>query len=271
MTTFSLSALRALSFILPTFAARKAAKLFMTPVRHQRPEVEKAWLASARIKTLKSGLVTYEWGDPSHPIVMMVHGWEGRGTQMGAFVQPLLNQGFFVVALDAPAHGDSPGAILNAGVYSRAMLSAQQEIGQLKAVIGHSFGAGCSVMAANMGMKVERLVHIAGPSDYLKVIRHFLDFVKLSSYCEKKFFKEVMKSSGLTIDQIHIGRLGEAIESQIFIIHDQKDKDVKLENAYELHQAWPSSKLLVTDGLGHRRILKDPAVIEAIVNFILND
>jgi len=35
-----------------------------------------------------------------------------------------------------------------------------------------------------------------------------------------------------------------------------------------MNEAWPGSVLLKTEGLGHRRILKDPKVISAVVNFI---
>jgi hypothetical protein len=32
--------------------------------------------------------------------------------------------------------------------------------------------------------------------------------------------------------------------------------------------AWPRSRLLQVDGLGHRRILRDPAVVEAVLGFV---
>ena len=40
---------------------------------------------------------------------LLVHGWEGRGAQLGSLVGPLVEAGLSVVAFDAPAHGDSPG------------------------------------------------------------------------------------------------------------------------------------------------------------------
>ena len=51
----------------------------------------------------------FAWG--AGPSVLLVHGWEGRGAQLGALVDPLVAAGYRVVALDGPAHGDSPGRL----------------------------------------------------------------------------------------------------------------------------------------------------------------
>ena len=43
----------------------------------------------------------YSWG--SGPTVLLVHGWEGRGSQLSAFAPALVKAGFRVVAVDMPA------------------------------------------------------------------------------------------------------------------------------------------------------------------------
>src|SRR5687767_6768036 len=45
------------------------------------------------------------WG--SGPVVYLVHGWGGRGSQLAPYVEPLTATGHRVVLFDAPAHGDS--------------------------------------------------------------------------------------------------------------------------------------------------------------------
>lgn len=257
-----------LSFLFPVLAARKALGLFLTPKRHERPEAEQRWYALARKRTLQCGLAANEWGVDGNPKVMLIHGWEGRGSQMGAFAEPLVQAGYHVVALDGPAHGESPGQSTNAGLYSRALVSAQQELGPVKASIGHSFGGGCSILATNLGMQVEKVVIIASPSDYAKVVRNFLDFVRLSPWSEKIFYKILTYKAQLELHEINISKLGSALKMPILIIHDRNDKEVKYQNAEALHQAWTQSELLTTEGLGHRRILKDPQVVQHVVNFI---
>jgi hypothetical protein len=38
-------------------------------------------------------------------------------------------------------------------------------------------------------------------------------------------------------------------------------------SAQALHRAWPGSELVATEGLGHRKLLSDPAVVERAVRF----
>ena len=49
------------------------------------------------------------------------------------------------------------------------------------------------------------------------------------------------------------------------MIHDQDDREVPLPHGERLAAAWPGARLVTTTGLGHRRILRDPAVLDAVV------
>ena len=195
------------SFLFPTLAARKALSLFLKPKKYQRPAAEEVWYGSARKRKLSNGLAINEWGFEGNPKVLLTHGWEGRGSQMGAFAEPLVNEGYHVIALDGPAHGESPGDETNAGIYSRALASTQQELGAVKVSIGHSFGGGCSVLATHLGMKVEKLITISSPSDYTKVVQNFLDFVKLSPWSERVFHRILALKAQVRLQDINISNL----------------------------------------------------------------
>src|SRR5262245_48112387 len=81
-----------LSALAPRTASRLAERLFLTPPRIRRPASEAALLASAHVRSRQVGtrqINTASWG--SGPAVLLVHGWGGRGTQLGAFVQPLVS------------------------------------------------------------------------------------------------------------------------------------------------------------------------------------
>src|SRR5205814_10403776 len=98
-----------------SIAERTAARLFTTPHRAPRPEQENLLLARARAFRV-DGLAAWRWGSGSP--VLLVHGWEGRGAQLGAFVDPLLARGFSVVTFDASAHGASPGMLATASDFA---------------------------------------------------------------------------------------------------------------------------------------------------------
>ena len=82
------------------------------------------------------------------PTVLLVHGWELQAGRMGAFVPPLLAAGFRVAALDMPAHGQSEGSQATMLDWAEAIKNAVQQIGQVTAVIGHSFGGMSAVVGA---------------------------------------------------------------------------------------------------------------------------
>ena len=53
------------------------------------------------------------------------------------------------------------------------------------------------------------------------------------------------------------------------IVHDRKDFEVPYQQAIELEQANRFCELFTTEGLGHRRILRSPEVVNKTLAFIL--
>ena len=68
--------------------------------------------------------------------------------------------------------------------------------------------------------------------------------------------------------------LGHAIEvrgergDSLLVIHDLEDREVKVDHGHALAATWPNARLLATTGLGHRRILRDDAVIAAALELL---
>ena len=52
------------------------------------------------------------------------------------------------------------------------------------------------------------------------------------------------------------------------IYHDVADKEVAYSQAVELAKHWQNGELRTTNGLGHRRILRDETFIREIIDFI---
>src|ERR1051325_9513457 len=93
----------------PELSAQAAKRVLLHPRRHQPRPYEAAARKSARRVTFRFGLSGLAWGQPGDPVVLMLHGWEGRPTQFAGFVTPLVAAGRQVIALEAPGHGESPG------------------------------------------------------------------------------------------------------------------------------------------------------------------
>ena len=138
-----------------------AERLFTTPRRHPRPDREKAVLATGRPFTVDVQLRSPRWNNARTkvaawrwgfgPTVLLVHGWEGRGSQLGAFVEPLVAAGLSVVTFDAPAHGDSPGHRLYLTDLADAVLDVAAATGPIHATISHSFGSAAVLLAYPRG------------------------------------------------------------------------------------------------------------------------
>jgi pimeloyl-ACP methyl ester carboxylesterase len=55
------------------------------------------------------------------------------------------------------------------------------------------------------------------------------------------------------------------------IIHDQDDRDIPWREGEAVARAWPHARFQRTEGLGHRRILRDPEVIDCVVRFLVQE
>jgi pimeloyl-ACP methyl ester carboxylesterase len=54
----------------------------------------------------------------------------------------------------------------------------------------------------------------------------------------------------------------------VLVIHDVDDADVSVQSAYHIEKHLKQGELFITEGLGHRKILGDAAVIEKINCFL---
>ena len=54
----------------------------------------------------------------------------------------------------------------------------------------------------------------------------------------------------------------------LLVAHDAGDNETPFEAARELAEVWPAGRFLATQGLGHRRILKEKSVIGAALLFL---
>lgn len=257
-----------LSWVFPWAGAFLALKLFLTPTRVPRPSSEKEFFESARRFTFANGIAAFEWGPTAGPTVLLVHGWSGRGTQMGAFAAPLVAEGYRVVAIDGPAHGASAGKTTNVGAFANSLVDVQKSLGPLEGLIAHSFGAGCSIVAVSRGLRVPRVVLIAGPAKYERVLENFFKLLPISPRAQKILLRELGKKAGIQVQDLQVGRLGAGLQVKALVVHDEDDKEVLFRSALEIEEAWPQAKIFRTQGLGHRRVLRDPQVLRAVTEFI---
>jgi pimeloyl-ACP methyl ester carboxylesterase len=262
--------LNGLGRVSPSLAGRLAFHLFCTPFRHAEPPRETAILRQAErfsIPFRDIRLAAYAWGEG--PTVLLVHGWSGRGPQLGAFVEPLVAAGHRVVAIDLPAHGRTPGRRTNAQVTTEAVLRVGEAIGPLRGVIAHSFGALNTTLALRDGLNAERVVYLAPACRASQAVRGFARQLGLSWPVEWRLRREMERRFGPNIWPQFSGRVcAPRLSLPALIFHDLEDLEVPYREGQLLAHSWPGARLVVTTGLGHRRILRDERVIEQAVEFV---
>ena len=131
-----------LSRVAPGLAARLAADLFMRPARVEPRAWELKWIEDAQpvqLTTRHGDMSGWSWGEG--PAVILLHGWNGRGSQMGLLARAVAGAGFRAVAFDGPAHGNSPGRRTNLINHSAALVDVARELPDMHGIVGHSFGA----------------------------------------------------------------------------------------------------------------------------------
>lgn len=266
--------LKSLDRISPEIAGEAALRIFTAPRRIPRPEWERRLIESAGGKALvfAGRLAAISFGSKAAPAVILIHGWEGRGTQLGVLVEPLVAQGFRVIALDISAHGESPGRRVNIGAFasdlSRAVEELRAESGKIAAIVAHSFGAGATVIALHRGLKVERAVLVAAPSSLARVAESFAKGVELSARSSEAFFRRLGVWTGIPLAQTDLAELAESLSTPALIVHDPEDKWVPFAHAERFVGHWPGARLLALRNVGHHKILKSPLFISAVAEFL---
>lgn len=258
--------LKTLNVISPRLSARWAFDLFVTPRRFPRPGWEEELLCEAKRSGTLDGMRYWSWGQG--PQVLLVHGWEGRGSQLGAFVRPLVQAGFSVVTFDGPAHGDSAGTRTNMNEFAGKIRLIEAELGPFYAIIAHSFGGGASLRALDQGLETSKLILIASTARLRAVFERFYEQLDLPTETRRQIEVLTQLRVGLSVDEFQSRLLAPREQLEVFVVHDQGDKEVPCEEGRELQGLSPRSEFLETRGLGHRRILKSEDVIKQSLEFL---
>ncbi|MBI4853261.1 MAG: alpha/beta hydrolase [Acidobacteria bacterium] len=255
-----------------TWAAKEGIQLFFRTYKHKRPEREEKLLLNATKKITFNWqgkkLAAWEWGNASAPAILLVHGWNGRGAQLGSFISPLINAGYRVITYDAPGHGNSPGTSASLVDLSEAITAILSQVNLVEGIIAHSLGAAASTLSLIEGSRVSWAVYIAPPLQPRDYIHKFARFLRASPELTDLMIGLMSSYFRRSWENLDIPTLAKSLETPLLVIHDEEDKDVPFFEGAELAKAWPKAKLIPTKGLGHRRILHNKEVIEETLAFI---
>lgn len=245
--------------------------LFCRPPRITvaRKEAEQMLLGEAF--TFKQGgdrIHAWSFGEGER-LIVLVHGWGGRGAQMTGFLPALLEQGFRVITFDGPAHGDSEGTICHAPRMADCLRILQTREEGIFGVVGHSFGTIGINLALHSGLGVERVVEVA-PFCWIKNrFREFCNAVGLSQEGEDEMLdiSERYFTPGY-LDSMAADLIAPKFRAEGLLFHDIEDREIPIAHAEAIAANWPNCQFIKTEKLGHRRIIRDTTVISKTAAFL---
>jgi pimeloyl-ACP methyl ester carboxylesterase len=251
-------------------AARLAARWFLTPPHRPRPAAELALLEAARARPVRlpdgTRIETWRWG--RGPVALLVHGWGGRGGQLSALVEPLVARGFAVVAFDAPGHGTSPARPVTVPEMAAALRAVAADHGPISALIAHSAGAVVATRAFEEGLAASVAVFVAPAASLHAATARFTAAVGLAPAASAALRARLEQRAGLPWSAFDVPALAPARRVPLLVVHDRADREVPCADAHAIAAAWPGARLVLTEGLGHWRLLRDPEVIAAALDFV---
>lgn len=256
----------------PVVASELAMRIWATPPRAPVRPAQAGWLAQAERLSFEAAdtrVVGYAWGNG--PAVLLVHGWGGHAGQLTSFVPALVEAGYRAVAFDAPRHGATTGGTPTVPMIANAVRALASEVGGAEAVIAHSMGAAATAYALGRGLKAERAVLLGAPATMDGAAQRFAQMLGLGTHGLEQMRQKFARRYTISWEELDLRREAPQIRSPVLLVHDKGDLDVPYDESLEIVRAWPTARLMTTDGLGHHRILRDPEVIRQTLAFIGND
>jgi len=267
-----------LSVLAPRLAARWAYKMFFTPMGLPRPDSEMPYYESANHSSMAYNgkkVALYTWGDGAETI-LLIHGWASRGTRMGHLAEALVEKGYKVIAFDLPAHGDSEGKTTNLFEISELIAQICEKQGSVHSIIAHSFGgmALCNAVHRH-NLNVNRVVLVAPPFTMKYIFESFAAIMnitqKVSDMLVELIRRRFLEERNVDVFELSVDSFVKSLNFPFLVIHDRDDKDISYSQGEGYANNLPDVEFVTTEGLGHRRILKEPEIMDKITEFASAD
>jgi pimeloyl-ACP methyl ester carboxylesterase len=259
----------------PALAVRAAVRLFTTPLPPKWLQRRVHWDADweqTQWPFEGASLTVYTRTPASHgPVALLVHGWGGHARQLLPLAESLAQHGLRPVLLEMPAHGRSRGTTSNLPQFARAIdyaVARLQEEGHTIALLaGHSLGANAAAYAASRALAIGRLVLLAPPASPRAYTRYFAQVFGLSETTRAAMQEHIEAREGVLMRHFEPPAVAPRIRVPTLVVHDRGDSVNAFADGQAFARSIQGAELVATDGLGHRKMLKDPSVVARVVLF----
>jgi pimeloyl-ACP methyl ester carboxylesterase len=259
--------------ISPVLAEKYARKLFITPIKHKIPKREFHMEAEAVqtklfVPAINKEIVVYSYGN-SNKKILLVHGWSGRGTQLVKIADAFLENGYSTISFDAPAHGKSGTKTTLMLEFIESILEVEKSYGPFEFAVGHSLGGMSILNAVKKGLEVKKAVVIGSGNSVINIVNTFVEKIGLPNKVAILMRESFEKKYQFEMESFSAYIAAKEVKIPVLVIHDNDDDDIPVSEAHHLAENLSNKEILITNNLGHRKILGDTTVISKIVEFLL--
>ena len=258
-----------LAVVAPELAAKRAFSVFCTPRKGQILPNQQTFLERAKhqvIATENYEVFTYKWpGD--RETILLLHGWESNSFRWHKLISKLCQEGFNIIAMDAPAHGKSTGNSFNVPLYVEGINEVVKQF-EPNYIVAHSVGG----MAALYHQykypenSLQKIVSLGAPSEFSDLMRQYKAILQFNNKVADALNRLVHKKFGFQIKEFSTAAFARSIDAAGLLIHDELDTIAPYWASEQVHANWKNSTLIKTNGLGHS--MHQDQVGESILNFL---
>jgi len=247
----------------------KAFKLFCTPRKGKVLSSQKSFLGNAKDDILETegiAIQTYRW-QGSGPTLLLLHGWESNTFRWRNFIPKLEAENYNIIAMDAPAHGNSTGAVMNVPLYAVCVQRVIETYAP-QHIIGHSIGGMTMIynQYQNPNNPIEKMVSLAAPSELSDFMQHFKSMLGLKQRLMHGLEKHFIERFGFKFSDFSTPKFVRSITQKGLLIHDELDAIAPIWCSEHVHSNWTNSLFIKTKGLGHS--LHQDKVQNQVIDFL---
>ena len=210
------------------------------------------------------------WSLGEGPLVILVHGYSGRGIQLAKIARQIASKGFQCIFFDAGGHGDS--RVEKIGFFT--FMNDTRDIfrhfdAPVYALIGHSAGVLGMMRARKLfGLRAQKYGVICAPLfPYVP-----LDAMRLGGAPEQTitYIKAILSDQFQTSWSSLVSGISFEADAgkPLLAVYDLQDEMVSHGDAEALRKIWPETTIVKTQGYGHNKILQAPETINAVLDFL---
>lgn len=261
--------LNVVSYLSPKTSAKLAIKLFSKPRRTKLKEPEKDFLLTAFREDIMYehlNIMTYRWIGKKET-VLLAHGWESNAYRWKPLIEQLKSRDYSIVALDAPAHGNSDGKFFNAILYSECIHAVAKKF-KTDIVIGHSVGGMATAFFYSKYKlpHISKLVLLGAPSNFVGVFQRYSEMMGYNNRLANAMNQLIQERYNKSPEYFNAARFLSNTSIDGLIIHDEYDKIIPYNDAEDFKNFYQNARLITTEGFGHG--LKSEEVNKHIIEFI---